>query len=80
MVLMSLLGLAVSVGFWKGVGAVAEERGKKAYPQLDSRNYDLDNGVKGISIYGESNIRKITMDDPLVQVARDLGMCLGDDY
>lgn len=28
----------------------------------------------------ESNIRKITMDDPLVQVARDLGMCLGDDY
>ena len=27
-----------------------------------------------------SNIRRITMDDPLVQVARDLGMCLGDDY
>ena len=57
--LMSLIGLAVGVSFWKGVGAVAEERGKKAYPQLDSRNYDLDNGVKGISIYGESNIRKI---------------------
>ncbi len=28
----------------------------------------------------ESNIRRITMDDPLIQVARDLGMCLGDDY
>ena len=26
----------------------------------------------------ESNIRKIKMDDDLVRVARDLGMCLGD--
>ena len=26
----------------------------------------------------ESNIRKITMDDDLIRVARDLGMCLGD--
>ena len=59
MVLMSLLGLAVSVGFWKSVGSAAEQHGKKAYPQLNSRNYDLDNGVKGISIYGETNIRKI---------------------
>ena len=59
MVLMSLLGLAVSVGFWKSVGAAAEQHGKKAYPKLNSRNYDLDNGVKGISIYGETNIRKI---------------------
>ena len=59
MVLMSLIGLSVAVGFWKGVGAVAEERGKKAYPQLNSRNFDLDNGVKGISFNGETNIRKI---------------------
>ena len=28
----------------------------------------------------ESNIRKIQMDDPLIEVARSLGMCLGDDY
>lgn len=59
MVLMSLVGLAVGVSFWKGVSAVAEEHGKKAYPQLDRRNYDLDNGVKGISFNGETNIRKI---------------------
>ena len=26
----------------------------------------------------ESNIRKVTLDDDLVRVARDLGMCLGD--
>ena len=26
----------------------------------------------------ESNIRKITMDDDLIRVARDLGICLGD--
>ena len=26
----------------------------------------------------ESNIRKIQMDDDLIQIARDLGMCLGD--
>ena len=59
MVLMSLLGLAVSVGFWKGMSSVAEQQGKKAYPQLNNRDYDLDNGVKGISIHGETNIRKI---------------------
>ncbi|WP_295594351.1 hypothetical protein [uncultured Methanobrevibacter sp.] len=41
------------------MSSVAEEHGKKAYPQLNRRNYDLDNGVKGISIYGETNIRKI---------------------
>ena len=26
----------------------------------------------------ESNIRKIPMDDDLITIARDLGMCLGD--
>ena len=26
----------------------------------------------------ESNIRRISMDDDLIKIARDLGMCLGD--
>ena len=28
----------------------------------------------------ESNQKKVTMDDDLVKTARNIGICLGDDY
>ena len=57
--LMWLLGCAVTYSVLKGAGSAAEQYGKKACPSLDNRQYDLDNGVKGISVIGESNIMKI---------------------
>lgn len=54
-----VLGLLIGLAGVKFICDVVGEYGKAACPGLDNHQYDLDNGVKGISVIGESNIMKI---------------------
>lgn len=59
MVLMSLIGAAVAYSAVKGACNVAEQYGKNANPELDNRQFDLNNNLNGIKIRGEQNILNI---------------------
>ena len=59
MVLLEIIGAIVAYGTVKGTCDMIEQMGKKAYPTLDNREFDIKNRRNGLKTSTDTDINKI---------------------
>ena len=59
MVLLEIIGAIVAYGTVKGTCEMIGQAGKKAYPTLDNREFDIQNRRNGLKISTDTDINKI---------------------